>query len=145
MIIRKLMVGATAVLGLTLSTSAVAGQAQVYGDRIQVQSSKSMSNLTLTVSGPDGFTATGFSKSGTPTATFSTTSGLPDGVYKWQLSGATSQMIRANSNGFDNGRGDAERTYVNKSDSESGMFRVKNGSIFAPGNQSEERSAKSDE
>jgi hypothetical protein len=144
MINRKLIIGTTALLGLTLPTSAFAGQAQVYGDRIQVQSSKSMSNLTLTVSGPDGFYATGFSKSGTPTATFAAASGLADGVYKWQLSGATSQMVRANSNGLDNGRGAAERSYVNKSDSESGMFRVKNGSVFAPGNQAEERSAKSE-
>lgn len=134
---RKLIVGSAALLGLAMSTSAFAGQAQTSGDQLQVQPGKSLTNVTLSVSGPDGYTASKFSKFGSPTVSFSNNGALADGVYTWNLSGATSVMVPSNPNGLDNGRGEDAKPMMNQSYSESGTFRVMNGSVFAPGDEVE--------
>ena len=137
MIHRKLAIGTTALLGLVLSTSAFAGQAQVSTSQMQVQPRQSMSNMTLTVSGPNGFHAQKFSASGTPSLSFAGQGALADGTYHWELTGATSQLVAVRSNGLDNGRGANARAFVNKGASETGTFRVINGSVFQPDNRAE--------
>ena len=133
----KLLIGSTALLGFVVSSAAYAGQPSIGGGQIQVQSSKSMSNKTLTVSGPDGYSATSFSSTGSPSASMSKNGAMADGLYKWQLTGSSSEMVPSSKSGMDNGRGDAERAFVNKSVSESGTFRVVNGSVVMPTNEVE--------
>ena len=128
----KLLIGASACLSFAMSVSAFAGQPSVYGNQMQVQPSQSMKNITLTISGPDGFAATSHSKSGNPAAIMSNNGSLADGLYTWQLTGTTNEMVPANANGLDNGRGAAKRAFVNKSASEHGSFRVINGSVVMP-------------
>ena len=133
----KLLIGSTALLGFVMSGTAFAGQASISGGQLQVQSSKSMSNKTLTVSGPNGYSATSFSTSGSPSASMSKNGAMADGLYKWQLTGSTSEMVPSSKSGMNNGRGDAERAMVNKSTSESGTFRVLNGSVVMPTDEAE--------
>ena len=62
---------------------------------------------------------------------------LADGQYNWELTGSTSEMVPANPNGLDFGRGAAQRNFINKSTSESGTIRVINGSVVMPSNEVE--------
>ena len=75
--------------GLCLMASpAFAGTASVSGGKLSVQSQQSsLSNVTLTVSGPDGFSASETAIFGSPSVSLSDFNGVADGVYSWQLSG----------------------------------------------------------
>jgi len=132
------VIGASALLGLVGVGTAFAADPVVSGHQISVQSQTNLSNVTLSVSGPNGFSAQEFSKSGTPSLALVTNGTLADGVYTWQISGATNQMVSVAKNALDNGRGEDARAFVNKSSIESGTFRVQGGSIVMPGGQVEE-------
>gem|GEM_PF-3825353 len=119
--------------GLLLSAGAAfAADPAFGGNTLRANPSASMTNMTLTVTGPNGFYQKEFSSYQAPFMSLSQKGGLADGLYKWQLTGATSQRELANPMGLDNGRGATARQFVNKSATESGTFRVLNGSIVAP-------------
>jgi len=129
---RKLLVGTTALLGLITANASFAGEPVFSGNQISARSGAGLSNVTLAVSGPDGYYAQQFSKTGAPSLALAANGSLPDGLYTWEITGATSQMVKSTKSSFDNGRGENARLMVNKPNTQSGTFRVQNGSITMP-------------
>ncbi|MEP3655295.1 MAG: hypothetical protein ABJO36_10405 [Litorimonas sp.] len=129
----KTLLVAGASLGL-LASPAFAGDALVSAGKLSVNSNiGGASNMTLSVSGPDGFSAKQTSSFGAPSVSLSDYSGMPDGQYTWQLTGATKQRVRNPKAGFDNGRSELGPEFVSKSFTETGSFRVVNGVVQLPG------------
>lgn len=89
-------------------------------------------NMTLTISGPQQFQASLFSEYDIPTIELWNYGEVNDGLYKYQLTGASNEKVEIeNTDMLDNGR-DRENNYLRfKSISQSGHFRVKNGEIIA--------------
>jgi hypothetical protein len=85
------------------------------------------SNLTLTVTGPNGLHAVASSKSGSPTIDLKRLSAIDDGIYKYNLTASTGDKVPERS-GLDNGRGTRADAML-KSVSASGLFQVKGGMI----------------
>jgi hypothetical protein len=85
------------------------------------------SNLTLSIAGPNDFTATSFSKSGAPSIDLRRFGTLEDGTYTYHLTAATDEKVKSRTR-LDNGRdrGSAEPL---RSVSTSGTFNVKDGVI----------------
>jgi hypothetical protein len=86
------------------------------------------SNLTLTVTGPNGINANASSKSGSPSIDLRKLGSLDDGDYMYQLTAATDEKVPDRS-GIDNGRDGGPGPSVRKSVSTSGNFQVKGGAI----------------
>jgi hypothetical protein len=86
------------------------------------------SNVTLTVSGPNGMTASASARSGSPLVDLRKLGTLGDGDYLYQLTAATDEKIPVRS-GLDNGRDRGAATSVLKGVSTSGHFQVKGGMI----------------
>jgi hypothetical protein len=86
------------------------------------------SNLTLTITGPNGINANASSRSGSPLIDLRKLGTLDDGDYVYQLTAATDEKV-ANRSGLDNGRDGGPNTSILKSVSTSGQFQVKGGAI----------------
>lgn len=118
---------------LLLSTGSVLAADPIFGaNSLQVQPSSKLSNMTIVVSGPDGYYAKEHADHGSPFISLSQKGNLRDGLYKWEMTGSTDERIRANPMGLNNGRGEGQPEFINKSTTESGTFQVLNGSIVAP-------------
>ena len=85
------------------------------------------SNLTLTIAGPNEFSATAFSRSGAPSIDLRRFGTLEDGTYTYHLTAATDEKVKSHTR-LDNGR---DRTSAEplRSVSTSGTFNVKDGVI----------------
>jgi hypothetical protein len=86
------------------------------------------SNLTLTITGPNGINANSTSKSGSPSIDLRKLGSLDDGDYMYQLTAATDEKAPDRS-GLNNGRDGGLATTALKSVSTSGNFQVKGGAI----------------
>lgn len=86
------------------------------------------SNLTLTVSGPNGLHASASSRSGSPLIDLRKLGTVDDGEYLYQLTAATDEKVPVR-NGLDNGRDRGPATSMLKHVSTSGNFQVKGGMI----------------
>jgi hypothetical protein len=86
------------------------------------------SNLTLTVSGPNGLHASATSRTGSPLIDLRKLGTIDDGDYIYQLIAATDEKIPVRS-GLDNGREGGPTTSMFKSVSTNGQFQVKGGNI----------------
>jgi hypothetical protein len=86
------------------------------------------SNLTLTVSGPNGINASAHHRTGSPLIDLRKLGAVDDGDYLYQLTAATDQKVPDRS-GLDNGRDGGSATSMLKSVSTSGNFQVRNGAI----------------
>lgn len=129
----KTLLAAGASLGL-LASPAFAGDALVSAGKLSVNSNiGGASNMTLTVSGPDGYSAKQTSSFGAPSVSLSDYSGMADGQYNWQLTGATKVQVRNPQAGFNNGRDSVDPEFVSKSFTETGSFRVVGGVVQMPG------------
>ena len=91
----------------------------------------SLSNATLTVSGPDSFHASAFSKSGAVAIDLGESGPLEDGVYNYQITAATADLAKVRTS-LDNGRDPAVEKAQHTSMAMSGTFLVKDGAIVAP-------------
>ena len=111
---------------------AIAADPIFSGTSMTAKSSAKMKNMTLTVTGPDGYHAQTFSASQSPFLSLEKSGNLADGLYKWQLTGASSETVLANPGGLDYGRGSGARKFANKPMIESGSFRVIGGTIAGP-------------
>lgn len=85
------------------------------------------SNLTLTISGPNGLNASAHHRTGSPIIDLRKLGTLDDGNYLYQLTAATDEKVSDRS-GLDNGR-DGGPVTILKSVSTSGQFQVKGGAI----------------
>jgi len=101
---------------------------QLQGTQVQFFLKQSVSNSTLSISGPSGYYVEKSSKTDAPSVSLEDFGQLEDGLYKYQLSAATSEEMTIRDN-LDNGRGENARKTVNKPIYQSGVFRVVNGQI----------------
>jgi hypothetical protein len=86
------------------------------------------SNLTLTISGPNGLTASAHNRSGSPVIDLRKLGAIDDGDYLYQLTAATDEKLPVRT-ALDNGRDGGPTTSILKSVSTSGQFQVKGGAI----------------
>jgi hypothetical protein len=86
------------------------------------------SNLTLTISGPNGLHASAHHRTGSPVIDLRKLGTIDDGDYLYQLTAATDEKIPVRT-GLDNGRDGGPTTSILKSASTSGQFQVKDGTI----------------
>ena len=86
------------------------------------------SNLTLTISGPNGLNATAHHRTGSPLIDLRKLGTIDDGDYLYQLTAATDDKVPDRS-GLDNGRDGGPTTSILKSVSTSGQFQVKGGTV----------------
>jgi hypothetical protein len=110
--------------------------AEISGNRISVANASGLSNVKLSIVGPDGLHMEQFSDSGSPNMSLGAISKLPDGTYNYEITGATSELEPAD-NRLDNGRGDKARTMQNVGSYSSGSFTVSDGLIVSGGVEAE--------
>src|SRR3954468_13998099 len=81
------------------------------------------SNLTLTISGPNGINASASSRSGSPVIDLGKLGKIDDGDYNYRLTAATDQKVAVRT-GLDDGRDGGPATSMLKSVSTDGRFQV---------------------
>ncbi|HEV7879155.1 hypothetical protein [Bradyrhizobium sp.] len=86
------------------------------------------SNLTLTISGPNGLNASAHHRTGSPVIDLRKLGTIDDGDYLYQLTAATDEKLPVRT-ALDNGRDGGPTTSILKSVSTSGQFQVKGGTI----------------
>ena len=86
------------------------------------------SNLTLTISGPNGLQASAHSRSGSPLIDLRKLGTIDDGDYLYQLTAGTDETIPVRT-ALNNGRDGGPTTKTLKNVSTSGQFQVKGGTI----------------
>ena len=133
MTMRTLCLAACAVIGLSgacLADEKFAAE-KFGGTSLGFLLKKSLSNVTLSVSGPDDFHASVFSKTGSVALDLRKFGPVEDGIYRYQITAATDQKLKVRTT-FNNGRDAKERIAPHKSVAMGGMFRVRNGKIVKP-------------
>lgn len=96
-----------------------------------------LSNATLKVSTPDGALIDIFAPTGTPRFQLRAVNPVVDGVYNYELSAATDEMVPVQ-NQLDNGRGKAAKKETAQSFQMGGFFIVNRGVITKRENLVEE-------
>jgi hypothetical protein len=86
------------------------------------------SNLTLTISGPNGLHASATSRTGSPLIDLRKLGTIDDGEYIYQLVAATDEKLPVRT-ALDNGRDGGPTTSMLKSVSTNGQFQVRGGAI----------------
>jgi len=90
--------------------------------------SKGMHNITLRVVGPNGYSASEFSKRDIPALDLSKYGKLTDGNYTYEMTAASGNKVEVQST-LDNGRGLKGPKMVEESIVVSGSFTVRDGAI----------------
>ncbi len=134
----KLMSGVVAALCLSTGMTAAADSLRVSGGTVQVSPSSFVKNMTLSVTGPNGFHAQEFSKSSAPRVSIMQNGQLADGVYSWHMTASTNQALPESVSLLNDGRGDIERPQRYKSTSMSGTFVISGGTLVQPDASKEE-------
>jgi hypothetical protein len=118
--------------GTCFASDAIA-VAQSFGSRFGLQLNPNYSNAVLSVSGPNNFHASTFSRGGSLSIDLMDGGRIADGSYNYQLSAQSPQTIDAGTsiNAGRNGQGSAVRAV---GVSVSGSFLVKGGQIIIPQN-----------
>ncbi len=114
-------------MGALIATPAMAKSLYVSAGKVSVQSQVQAKNLTLTVSGPNGFFEKSFEKTGTPDVSLMRNGQMADGQYTWELTGHTNERVKSYKSSINNGRGDDARKFSYKAVHESGSFMILNG------------------
>ena len=104
---------------------------QVMGSSFGFQLDPAYANATLSISGPNNFHASNYSKGGSLGIDLSQFGALADGIYNYQLTAAGPETV-AVSTSLDNGRAKPAATQ-SVGVAWSGTFQVKNGTINMPG------------
>ena len=113
-----------------VETAQPAFEPQLAGGRVAFSASPGLSNYTLRVTGPGNYTAERFSERRAPSLRLADFGELEDGLYRWSISAATSQIERrvGAEELARNGRsGSSANLYVGRQ--MSGSFHVRNGQI----------------
>ena len=100
----------------------------VLGRQVWFENWGTLSNATLKVISPDGTVSTFMSERGTPRVSLRDLKSVEDGVYKYDLSAATDEVIKVDTE-LNNGRGKAQRDTMFKPFSMGGIFFVTRGAI----------------
>lgn len=95
-------------------------------------------NVTVSVVGPEDFHAEGFAKKGVPLIELNRYGVAPDGLYTYEVTGASSEEPFEIRPKLDNGRGKAAQNKRFRSAGVAGSFRVEGGKILPPDDTVEE-------
>ncbi len=140
-------IAAATLLAAGLVTPVFSAEERFAGDVVQVVLAGQVFNTTLSIAGPDGFYAQAYAKAGSPMIKLSQHGPVADGLYIWQVTAATNEMIEVRDEGLRSGssnssgyrRASPGTITINKGTAESGSFRVQNGAILPKSNASEEK------
>ena len=118
---------------LCVASSGIAKEKKVAheffnGDTLSFNFKGNFRNATVSVTGPAGFETQTFQKDGAPTVSLSQQGVLPDGEYNYEIAVATNKKIKVKTK-RNNGRGNNAKDTMNVGETQSGHFRVKDGSI----------------
>lgn len=97
-------------------------------------------NVTVTVVGPKDFHAEAFAKEGVPPLDLRRYGDVVDGLYNYEVTGASTREAFEIKPKLDNGRGKAEQQKRFRSAGIAGSFRVEGGKILPPDDTKEEES-----
>ena len=127
--------GLAAVLAVGISNACLADDIvateQVADQRLGLQLKATFANATLSVTGPNGFHASTYSKSGAVAIDLSQFGPLPDGAYNYEVTASSRETITIRTP-LDNGRSGRPKTEQPVPVSMSGTFLVKDGTIVKP-------------
>ncbi len=98
------------------------------GSEVHVKLPSGFTNATLSISGPNGFYAQVFSKTGSPSIDLIRAGGTTEGQYTYEITAASSQQA-VNDNPMDNGRGGVDKSAGAVGASTSGSFHASGGII----------------
>ena len=135
-------IGGAAIASFAMAQGAYAADAQFSQGTIRVVPSKSISNVTLMVSGPNGYYTEEFTKDGLPRVDLVQFGKLEDGVYRWQITGATKEKRAVHKSELYNGRDENARPNRMVGLRENGAFYVKGGEIIQVDPDAEEPTKK---
>ena len=141
------LIAAATLLAAGLATPAISAEERFSGDVVQVVPDGQVFNTTLSIAGPNGYYAQAFAKAGTPMIKLSQHGPVADGIYIWQVTAATDELIEVRDKGLRSNRSNSlgyrraspGMITINKGTAESGSFRVENGSILPRSNATEEK------
>jgi len=136
--IKELRAMTTAAFGLAAALTVSLAGACMADDLVVIEQFKettvgfelkgSYDNVTLTIAGPNGFSARAFSKSGAPSVDLRRVGSFEDGTYSYQLTGASQDKIKRVTD-LDNGRAGRTAGEERKGVTASGTFNVRGGVI----------------
>jgi len=110
------------------------------GTRLNFSTDSALSNFTLRVSGPDGYHGQVFSARSAPSFRLGDHGSVPDGLYSYEMTAATPQLIRQASMPVPGADGrSANARPGNVGTSMTGSFRVLNGQILILDSSASER------
>ena len=135
-------------MATSLATPAFSAEERYAGDVVQIVPDGKVFNVTLSIAGPGGYYAQAFAKAGMPMIKLSQHGPVADGLYIWQVTAATDELIEVRDKGLRSGstkpsgyrRASPGMIRINKGTAESGSFRVQNGSILPKSDATEEKS-----
>ncbi len=139
-------IAAATLLAAGLATPASSAEERFSGDVVQIVLAGQVFNTTLSVAGPGGYYAQAYAKAGTPMIKLSQHGPVADGIYIWQVTAATDEMIEVRDKGLRSGsikpsgyrRASPGMITINKGTAESGSFRVQNWAILPKSDATEE-------
>jgi hypothetical protein len=127
--------GLAAVLAVGFSNACLADDIvaaeRVAGQRLEVLLNEPFANATLSVTGPNGFHASTYSKGGAVAIDLSRLGPLPDGTYNYEVTASSREMISI-STPLDNGRRGKPKAEQSVPVSMSGTFLIREGTIVKP-------------
>lgn len=96
---------------------------------------------TINVTGPRFYRASTYKEKGNPYLDLREFGELDDGIYRYQVLVASDKTIRLRKNRLNNGREDlgTRRDKITQTETQSGTFRVKGGSILLLSDEPEEK------
>ncbi len=139
------LIAAATFVATSLITPVFSAEERFSGDVVQVVPDGQVHNTTLSVAGPNGYYAQAYAKAGTPMIKLSQHGPVADGIYIWQVTAATDEMIEVRDKGLRSGSTKSSgylsaspgMITINKGTAESGSFRVQNGAILPRSNATE--------
>ncbi len=129
-----------------LITPALSAEERFSGDVVQVLLDGKVHNTTLSIAGPGGYYAQAYAKAGMPMIKLSRHGKVADGIYIWQVTAATEDLIEVRDKGLRSDRSNSSgylsaspgMIRINKGTAESGSFRIQNGSILPKSDATEQ-------
>jgi hypothetical protein len=101
---------------------------QIHGTDVSFALKNNQKNTTLSITGPNGFTASKFSENGSPKVDLYRAGKLADGLYNFEITTPVGKLVLIKDT-INNGRGENNSHYARKGVIKSGHFRVINGQI----------------
>jgi hypothetical protein len=114
-----------------LAADDMVAEQQIAGSTLMFKLKPALANATLSVTGPNNFHTSTFSKAGALAIDLSESGPLMDGSYDYQLTASGAETV-TDRTPLDNGRGKQDKAARPVSLAASGTFRVRGGAIVKP-------------